>query len=57
MSDIRPAQNNSWITIDGSLIPNDEHQKWRKQNKKESKKIVGGNIPIREGTSIMKDTL
>lgn len=57
MTDIRPSQNWNWIKIDGTLISNEDHQKWRKNNKLTRKKLVGANIPIKDGTSLMTNDL
>ena len=56
-TDIRPAQNNNWIKMDGTLIPNDKHQLWRQNNKDAASKIVGADLPIEFGSSLMTDYL
>ena len=50
-SSSRSNLNTNWIKMDGSLIPNDEFQKWRKQNRAAANSICGGDIPRRKGTA------
>jgi len=56
-TDIRPNQNDNWIQIDGTLISNNEQQKWRINNRKLNNNFVGGRIPIIEGVSEMVEYL
>lgn len=54
LTDIRPNQNENWITKDGELIPSNNGE-FNKKFQKNNKKIIGGLIPIKLGTSLMID--
>jgi len=54
---IRPTQNNNWIKMDGSLVSNEEHQKWRKANIQKAKEICGGDVPNLLGSAERTDYL
>lgn len=52
-TDIRPAQNNNWILLDGTLVPNTKQF----TDMRKKKGLIGGMLTVKQGCSKLVDTL